>query len=100
MCRPARSELRQIVDPDGLLKTGNAVCHFFKAVFAKELMFFLLEILCYCVVPVSRHETSQQRKQVHIQECQHRKSFRPISEANVDEMHTLRNACVGDKGNF
>jgi hypothetical protein len=37
------------------------VCHFFKAVFAKELMFFLLEILCHCVVLMSRHETSQNR---------------------------------------
>jgi hypothetical protein len=89
--------LRQIVDPDGLLKTGNACAIFSKP---KELMFFLLEILCHCVALMSRHETSQQRKQVRIRECQHRKSFRPISEAHVGEMYTLRNACVGDIGNF
>jgi hypothetical protein len=85
--RLARSELRQIVDPDGLLKTSNAVCHFFKAAFAKELMFSLLEILCHCVVLMSRHETSQQR--VRIRECQHRKSFRPISEAQFVVRTTL-----------
>ena len=92
--------MRQIVDPDGLLKTGNAVCHFFKAVFAKELMFFLLEILCHCVVLMSRHENSQQRKQVRIRECQHGKSFRSISEANIDEMHTLETLVSAIKGIF